>query len=171
MSRREALSAPRGTRRRVGVFYDQERFGRFSEGIANFLGTATYLVAQTVLVIVWIVVNIVAVRLRWDPYPFILLNLFFSTQASYAAPLILLAQNRQADRERAATDRDRAVNARTLADTEYLAREIASVRLSVTELTEDRDLGRELRALTESVEALAAKVDGLARDRTADPGT
>ncbi|HUG86757.1 MAG TPA: DUF1003 domain-containing protein [Euzebya sp.] len=159
MSRRDSLSAPRGTRRRVGVFYDQERFGRFSEGIANFLGTATYLVAQTVVVIIWIAINVAAVRLRWDPYPFILLNLFFSTQASYAAPLILLAQNRQADRERAATDRDRAVNARTLADTEYLARELAAVRLSVTELSEERDLGRELRALTEAVQELSGRVE------------
>ena len=158
MSRRGDLSAPRGTRRRVGVFYDQERFGRFSEGIANFLGTATYLVAQTVVVIIWITINITAVRLRWDPYPFILLNLFFSTQASYAAPLILLAQNRQADRERGVAQRDRQVNARTLADTEYLARELAAVRLAVTDLAEDRDIGRELRALTEAVEELSGRV-------------
>jgi uncharacterized membrane protein len=164
-SRRGDLSAPRGTRRRVGVFYDQERFGRFSEAIANFLGTATYLVAQTVIVIIWIIINIFAARLRWDPYPFILLNLFFSTQASYAAPLILLAQNRQAERDRRQAERDRTVNARTLADTEYLAREIAAVRLAVTELTEERDLGRELRALTEAVETLTARVEAFeARD-------
>ncbi len=158
---REDLSAPRGVRRRVGVFYDTDRFGRFSEGIANFLGTATYLVVQTAIVAVWIIVNVVAVRLRWDPYPFILLNLFFSTQASYAAPLILLAQNRQADRDRAQLERDRDVNARTLADTEYLAREIASVRLAVTELTEERDIGRELRGLTEAVERLEHRLQGL----------
>ncbi len=158
---REGLSAPRGVRRRVGVFYDQDRFGRFSEAIANFLGTATYLVVQTAIVAVWIIINITAVRLRWDPYPFILLNLFFSTQASYAAPLILLAQNRQADRDRVQTERDRDVNARTLADTEYLAREIAAVRLAVTDLTEDRDLGRELRALTEAVESMSRRLESL----------
>jgi uncharacterized membrane protein len=158
---REDLSTPRGVRRRVGVFYDTDRFGRFSEGIADFLGTATYLVAQTVVVIIWVLINITAVRLRWDPYPFILLNLFFSTQASYAAPLILLAQNRQADRDRAQLERDRDINARTLADTEYLAREIASVRLAVTELTEERDIGRELRGLTDAIERLADRVDGL----------
>ena len=158
MSRRGDLSAPRGARRRVGVFYDQERFGRFSEGIANFLGTATYLVVQTAIVIVWIIVNIFAVRLRWDPYPFILLNLFFSTQASYAAPLILLAQNRQADRERGQAQRDRQVNARTLADTEYLARELAAVRLAVTDLVEARDIGRDLRALTDAIEDLSGRV-------------
>jgi uncharacterized membrane protein len=165
-SGRTDLSAPRGTRRRVGVFYDQERFGRFSEGIANFLGTATYLVAQTVVVIIWIIINIFAVRLRWDPYPFILLNLFFSTQASYAAPLILLAQNRQADRDRGQAQRDRQVNARTLADTEYLARELAAVRLAVTDLSEDRDIGRELRALTEAVEELSGRM----RHLEAGPG-
>jgi uncharacterized membrane protein len=161
LSRGDDLSAPRGARRRVGVFYDQERFGRFSEGIAQFLGTATYLVAQTVMVIVWITVNVFAVRLRWDPYPFILLNLLFSTQASYAAPLILLAQNRQADRDRLQQQRDRAVNARTLADTEYLAREIAAVRLAVTELSGDRDLGRDLRGLTQAVEELSGRMAGL----------
>lgn len=161
MTGRDDLSAPRGTRRRIGVFYDQERFGRFSEAIANFLGTATYLVAQTVLVIVWVVVNIAAVKLRWDPYPFILLNLFFSTQASYAAPLILLAQNRQAERDRAETDRDRDINARTLADTEYLARELASVRLAVTDLAEAREIGRELRGLTDAIEELSVRVAAL----------
>ncbi|WP_370324076.1 DUF1003 domain-containing protein [Euzebya sp.] len=157
------LSAPRGTRRRVGVFYDQERFGRFSEAIANFLGTATYLVAQTVVVIVWVVINIVAVRFRWDPYPFILLNLFFSTQASYAAPLILLAQNRQADRDRAQAERDRRVGNRTLSDTEYLARELAAVRVAVTDVAEQRNVGRDLRALTDAVEQLTARVEAVER--------
>jgi len=79
---------------------DADAFGRFSEGIARFLGTGRFLFFQTLLVIIWISLNIAAVRLRWDPYPFILLNLAFSTQAAYAAPLILLAQNRQADRDR-----------------------------------------------------------------------
>jgi uncharacterized membrane protein len=121
---------------RFGVHYDPEAFGRFSEGIARFLGTARFLVAQTVMVAIWITLNVVAVRLRWDPYPFILLNLMFSTQAAYAAPLILLAQNRQAERDRAATERDREMSARSLADTEFLARELASIRLSLNELTD-----------------------------------
>ncbi|MGI9016821.1 MAG: DUF1003 domain-containing protein [Euzebya sp.] len=166
MSRRGDLSSPRGLGRRFGAFYDQERFGRFSEGIAQFLGTATYLVGQTVMVIVWIILNVTAVRLRWDPYPFILLNLLFSTQASYAAPLILLAQNRQAERDRLQQERDRSVNARTLADTEYLAREIAAVRLAVTELSTERDLGRELRGLTEAIEHMAGRLSAL--EPTAD---
>jgi len=85
-------------------------------------------------VIIWIVLNVAAVRLRWDPYPFILLNLAFSTQAAYAAPLILLAQNRQADRDRVQSEEDRSRAAATRADTEYLARELASLRVSVGEL-------------------------------------
>lgn len=147
------LAAPRG-RTRVSVHYDPERFGRFSEGIATFLGTATYLVTQTVVVIVWIAINISAVRMRWDPYPFILLNLLFSTQASYAAPLILLAQNRQAERERAATERDREVNARTLSDTEYLARELTAVRLALAEVPTRDELARRLDRLERDVAAL-----------------
>ncbi len=119
--------------------------------------------AQTVVVIVWVVINIVAVRFRWDPYPFILLNLFFSTQASYAAPLILLAQNRQADRDRAQAERDRRVGNRTLSDTEYLARELAAVRVAVTDVAEQRNVGRDLRALTDAVEQLTARVEAVER--------
>lgn len=95
------LTRPRAaTRIGISVHYDPEAFGRFSEAIARLLGTARYLVGQTVLVLIWIALNVSAFRWRWDPYPFILLNLMFSTQASYAAPLILLAQNRQAERDR-----------------------------------------------------------------------
>lgn len=155
MSRRGAdLTAPRGGPRR-GAFYDPDRFGAFSEAVANFLGTAQYLVAQTALVIVWIALNVVGFRYRWDPYPFILLNLFFSTQASYAAPLILLAQNRAADRERLQADRDREVQARTRADTEFLARELASISLAVGRLATER----EVRRLAEEVERLRVRLD------------
>jgi uncharacterized membrane protein len=108
--------------------------GAFAEGIARFLGTGRFLAVQTVIVVVWIALNVLAVRLRWDPYPFILLNLAFSTQAAYAAPLILLAQNRQADRDRVQAEEDRARAASNRADTEYLARELASLRVSVGEL-------------------------------------
>ncbi len=113
---------------------DADAFGRFSEGIARFLGTGRFLFFQTLLVIAWISLNLVAVNLRWDMYPFILLNLVFSTQAAYAAPLILLAQNRQADRDRVQAEevRSRAVSER--AETEYLARELASLRASIGEL-------------------------------------
>jgi uncharacterized membrane protein len=139
MRRREDLSAPRRGLA-FGVHYDPDAFGEFSEGIARFLGTARYLVAQTVVVLIWIAVNAVAIGLRWDPYPFILLNLVFSTQAAYAAPLILLAQNRQAEREREDIERDRQVNARTQADAEYLAREVASIRVALTSVVTIEDL-------------------------------
>src|SRR6202142_3652567 len=102
MARRDDLESPRGTP--GGPVYDPDTFGRFAERLARFLGTGRYLVFQTGLVIVWITLNLAAVSLRWDPYPFILLNLAFSTQAAYAAPLILLAQTRQAERDKAAVD-------------------------------------------------------------------
>jgi hypothetical protein len=102
---------------RLGIHYDPEAFGEFSEAIARNLGTARFLVIQTVVVAIWILINVALITLRWDPYPFILLNLAFSTQAAYAAPLILLAQNRQEDRDRGDGERDRARSARLQADT------------------------------------------------------
>ena len=108
---------------------DPDAIGRWSERVARFLGTGRYLAIQTLIVIAWIVLNAVAFGNDWDPYPFILLNLIFSTQAAYAAPLILLAQNRQDARDRALAERDREVNERILADTEFLSRELAAIRL------------------------------------------
>jgi uncharacterized membrane protein len=102
---RRRLDQPRSGRR-FSVDIDPETFGRISERLARFLGTGTFLFWQTLIVIAWIVVNLLAVNYRWDPYPFILLNLAFSTQAAYAAPLILLAQTRQADRDKAHADAD-----------------------------------------------------------------
>jgi uncharacterized membrane protein len=131
----QRLDQPRGSRG-FGSFLrlDPDAVGRFAEGIARFLGTGRFLAVQTFIVVVWIALNVFAVRLRWDPYPFILLNLAFSTQAAYAAPLILLAQNRQADRDRVQAEEDRHRAAQTRADTEYLARELASLRVAVGEL-------------------------------------
>ena len=135
MAESRRLDVPRGARSFGNVLrLDPDAVGRFAEGIARFLGTGRFLAVQTVIVIVWIALNVFAVRLQWDPYPFILLNLAFSTQAAYAAPLILLAQNRQADRDRVQAEEDRARAASTRADTEYLARELASLRVSVGEL-------------------------------------
>ena len=150
MRRREDLSTPRRGLR-VGVHYDPEAFGRFSESIARFIGTARFLVIQTVVVIVWIAVNAAVSGLRFDPYPFILLTLALSLQAAYAAPLILLAQNRQEarDREAGVTDRDRA--ARTLADTEFLARELASIRLALADVVTNDDLERAVQRVAELV--------------------
>jgi uncharacterized membrane protein len=104
---------------------------------------------QTIIVIAWIALNVFAVRLRWDPYPFILLNLAFSTQAAYAAPLILLAQNRQADRDRVQSEEDRARAASTRADTEYLARELAALRVAIGELATRDFIRGELNRLTD----------------------
>ena len=133
--------------RRLTVEVDPEAFGRFSERLARFLGTGTFLFWQTVLVVSWITLNLAWISLRWDPYPFILLNLAFSTQAAYAAPLILLAQNRQDDRDRIALEEDRARAAQTKADTEYLARELASLRLAIGELPTRDYLRTELEHL------------------------
>jgi uncharacterized membrane protein len=141
------LSAPRGSARLRRANYDDDAFGRFSEGIARFLGTGRYLVGQTVFVIVWIALNTVVLLRHWDPYPYILLNLAFSTQAAYAAPLILLAQNRQDDRDRASIERDRQVATRTQDDTEYLARELAAVRLALADMVTTRDLDDRLSKL------------------------
>jgi uncharacterized membrane protein len=91
---------------------------------------------------------------QWDPYPFILLNLMFSTQAAYAAPLILLAQNRQADRDKAEAERDREMNARQLADTEFLAREMAAIRLALEHKADRDDLAEPLERLTQALERI-----------------
>jgi uncharacterized membrane protein len=151
MARRDDLERPRGTG--GGPVYDPDAFARFAERLARFLGTGRYLAVQTILVVAWIFLNGVALANAWDPYPFILLNLAFSTQAAYAAPLILLAQNRQADRDRAEVERDREMNARSLADTEFLAREIAAIRIAL-ELKADReDLLEPLERLTQAIES------------------
>src|SRR5580704_8065993 len=148
---RSDLSAPRGSAPRLAGRYDADAFGRFSEAIARFLGTGRFLAGQSVLVLAWIVANTLWFVNHWDPYPFILLNLAFSTQAAYAAPLILLAQNRQDDRDRASIERDRAVAARTQADTEFLARELAAVRLALSDVVTTQDLEDSLARLVKLI--------------------
>ena len=169
----QRLDQPRGTRN-LGQFLrlDPDAVGKFAEGIARFLGTGRFLAVQTIIVIVWIVLNVTAVRLRWDPYPFILLNLAFSTQAAYAAPLILLAQNRQADRDRVQAEEDRARAASTREDTAYLARELASLRVSVGELaTRDFIRGELNRLVPEDPddEAAERKKKKKRREAAAEP--
>ncbi len=154
MARSDDLSTPRGTP--GGPVYDPDAFGRFAERLARFLGTGRYLVAQTIFVIVWVTLNVIGLVSHWDKYPFILLNLFFSTQAAYAAPLILLAQNRQADRDRSEVERDRDVNARALAEAEFLAREIAAVRLAVERKPDRDDVLEPLERLNVLVDRLEA---------------
>jgi len=129
----EDLSVPRSGDR-FGSYYDPDGFGRFSERIAHTIGTAKFLVIQTVAVVCWLVWNSLAPEgWRIDAFPFILLNLAFSTQAAYAAPLILLAETRQADRDRAEASEDRQRGAEVKADLDYLARELASLRIRVAD--------------------------------------
>jgi uncharacterized membrane protein len=156
---RTDLSAPRGTPR-MGARYDADAFGRFSESVARFLGTGRFLVGQSVLVLAWIILNTIGLIRHWDPYPFILLNLAFSTQAAYAAPLILLAQNRQDDRDRASIERDREVAARTQSDTEFLARELSGIRLALADIVTTHDLEDRLGQLEKLLgDRLAEKDD------------
>ncbi len=154
MARQDDLETPRGTPGRP--VYDPDQFGRLAERLARFLGTGRYLVVQTLLVIVWITLNVIGLVHHWDKYPFILLNLGFSTQAAYAAPLILLAQNRQADRDRDEIERDREINARSLANAEFLAREVASIRIALERKTDREDIVEPLERLTSALEAIGA---------------
>ena len=140
------LYTPR-TSRGISLRLDPETIGQSTEAIARFFGTGRYLLIQSVIVVVWIAFNLVAVEERFDPYPFILLNLAFSTQAAYAAPLILLAQNRQENRDRVALDEDRRRAAQTKADTEFLARELAALRLAMGEVVTREYLRDELDEL------------------------
>jgi uncharacterized membrane protein len=163
---RDRLDLPKEPRRTLKApSVDTEAFGQWSERIARFIGTGRFLVGMTIVVVTWIGWNIFAPRdLRFDEYPFIFLTLALSLQASYAAPLILLAQNRQADRDRVNLEQDREVNARVRADMEFLAREIASIRMAMGEVTTRDYLRAELREL---VDELRASKDGEPVDRRA----
>ena len=154
--RRVRLDTPmeRGGSRRP--HYDPEAFGRVSEQIARFLGTARFLVYMTAFIIVWVVVNVTPIA--FDPYTFTFLTLLLSLQASYAAPLILLAQNRQADRDRISLDEDRATSERLQADVEYLSREVASLRQALGEVATRDFLRTQLREVTEEVVARTSTV-------------
>jgi uncharacterized membrane protein len=152
MARNNGLDTPRETRRTLRANYDPEAFGRLSERFARFLGTARFLVYMTVFVIGWVTWNLVAPEnLRWDKYPFIFLTLILSLQASYAAPLILLAQNRQADRDRIALNEDRARGDRNIADTEYLTRELASLRIALGDVSTRDYLRSELEDFAKEI--------------------
>lgn len=132
---RVRLDLPRAPRRSLLPEYDPEAFGRLSERVARFLGTGRFIVWMTLVIILWVLWNVFAPDdLRFDKYPFIFLTLMLSLQASYAAPLILLAQNRQDDRDRVTHEQDRKQNERSIADTEYLTREIAALRMGLGEV-------------------------------------
>jgi uncharacterized membrane protein len=163
VKRREDLTTPR-QRRRLGVHYDPDAFGQFSESIARTLGTARFLVWQSFVIVVWIAWNLLAPESwQYDPWDrgLVLLTLVLSLQASYAAPLILLAQNRQEERDRGQSDMDRRVAERTQADTEFLAREIASVRLSLSDMVTTGELRDTLAdTLTETLADTLAEAPG-----------
>ncbi|HEY5423910.1 MAG TPA: DUF1003 domain-containing protein [Ilumatobacteraceae bacterium] len=157
MKRREDLTTPR-QRRRLGVHYDPEAFGQFSETIARTLGTARFLVFQTVFIGLWIIIN----RVReFDGKQLQLLTLLLSLQAAYAAPLILLAQNRQEQRDRLQAELDRNVAERTQVDTEFLARELAGVRLGLADVASSSELEDHLERLTKAVERLGDRLGRL----------
>ena len=152
-------------------------FGQFAEATARFMGSPKFILYMTIFVVTWIAANVVLYKVSekyaWDPYPFILLNLAFSTQASYSAPLILLAQNRQDDRVQAEQDRQRAE--RNLADTEYLTREIAALRIALQDVatrdfvrSEIRDMMADLR---EELDAREEKEEPIDNDNPADLST
>ncbi|MFF7262937.1 DUF1003 domain-containing protein [Streptomyces sp. NPDC008159] len=149
---RTRLDLPLPRRARFLPEWDPEAFGRLSERIARFLGTGRFIVWMTVVIILWVVWNVSAPRdLRFDNYPFIFLTLMLSLQASYAAPLILLAQNRQDDRDRVNLEQDRKQNERSIADTEYLTREIAALRIGLGEVATRDWLRSELQDLVKEL--------------------
>ena len=141
--------------------FGEDAFGRRAEAAARFFGTPQYILGQTVIVIIWIAINAVAVGLRWDPYPFILLNLAFSTQAAYAAPLILLAQTRQVERDKEASDKLEAHReevsesmARRESDLKRETEELKALLQSNTDLTQqDKELTEKVAALTREIHA------------------
>jgi len=140
---------------------DTDRFGRFAEQFARFMGTARFLIWMTVFVVIWVGWNFLAPKdARFDDYPFIFLTLMLSLQASYAAPLILLAQNRQEVRDRVVVEQDRQANSRAHADMEFLAREVASLRMALGEVATRDFLRSELRGLLTELD-----------QRESEPGT
>ena len=145
--RRDRLYQPKTSRRTPQVRYDPEAFGRLTERIARFLGTGRYLIMQTVLIVCWIAFNALPGLPHFDPYAFLFLTLILSLQAAYSAPLILLAQNRQDDRDRINLEQDRAQYRQSAADLDYVARELAAVRLALGEVVTRDFLRSELSRL------------------------
>ncbi|KUJ64292.1 hypothetical protein ACZ90_56900 [Streptomyces albus subsp. albus] len=147
------LSRPKERRRALLPRWDPEAFGKASEHIARFLGTGRFIAWMTVFVTVWVVWNVAAPSgLRFDEFPFIFLTLMLSLQASYAAPLILLSQYRQADRDRVAVEQDRKQNERSIADTEYLTREVAALRMGLGEVATRDWIRSEFEELVKELE-------------------
>jgi uncharacterized membrane protein len=163
-----SLDTPRESRPRLRLRpqVDPDAFGRASEGFARFMGTGRFLVYMTAFVALWAGWNILAPeRIRFDSYPFIFLTLVLSLQASYAAPLILLAQNRQDDRDRVLNEQDRSRDERALADTEYLTREVAALRIALRDVATRDFVRSELRSILEELAEEGVTVSaGTSRD-------
>lgn len=178
--RPDRLDQPREHRSRLRRRRNPEadRFGRLAEGVARFMGTARFLFWMTLFVLVWVLWNFLApASWRFDEYPFIFLTLMLSLQASYAAPMIMLAQNRQEQRDRVLAEQDRQAAARSHADMEFLAREVASLRMNQGDMaTRDfirselrgfsADLGEEIQRLAQSEEPLDRPVNPEARPKS-----
>lgn len=166
-NRTPRLDTPRDSRRslRPRRHRDSDTFGVFAENFARYMGTARFLFWMTVLVTTWITWNVLApAQWRWDDYPFIFLTLILSLQASYAAPLIILAQNRQENRDKVLAEQDRRVNAQSQADMEFLSREIAWLRMSVGEVATRDFIRSELKSLVSDLEERV--VEELERSRS-----
>ena len=154
------LDVTKDTRRQIvrRPQVDADRFGRFAENFARFMGTARFLIYMTLFVAVWLLFNWLAPGpIRFDDFPFIFLTLMLSLQASYAAPLILLAQNRQEDRDRVVVEQDRTANSRAHADMEFLAREMASIRMALGEVATRDYVRSELRSLMQELDEKAKR--------------
>jgi uncharacterized membrane protein len=179
--RREArgprLDVPRDTSRRLlrRPHFEEDTFGRFAERFARFMGTASFLLYMSLFVALWLLWNWLAPGDdKFDPFPFIFLTLMLSLQASYAAPLILLAQNRQEDRDRVVAEGDRRDNARARADMEFLAREVATLRMALGEVATRDYVRSELRSLLAELEELtrpSREEDDAGAEETAAEGT
>jgi uncharacterized membrane protein len=171
---RSRLDQPRETGPRLfrRPAYDPEAFGSFAENFARFMGTARFLLYMTAFVAIWLIWNaLTPAAWRFDAYPYIFLTLMLSLQASYAAPLILLAQNRQEDRDRVITEQDRQANSRAHADMEFLAREMASLRMAIGEVATRDYVRSELRSLLNDLEELEhlRRTDEEEQPETAEP--
>jgi uncharacterized membrane protein len=165
-ARGRGVDQPIDTTRGIRPAYDSERFGRLSERVARYIGSWAFIAWMTVVIIAWVSFNVFAPEgIKPDAYPFIFLTLLLSLQASYAAPLILLAQNRQTDRDRVQYQEDRSRNERMLADSDYLAREVAALRSSLGELATRDYVRSELR---EALDQIMDRLDALDTERRAD---
>lgn len=167
------LDQPIESSRGIRPAYDSERFGRLSERVARYIGSWAFIAWMSVVIIAWLSFNVFAPDgIRPDAYPFIFLTLLLSLQASYAAPLILLAQNRQTDRDRVQYQEDRARNERMLADSDYLAREVSSLRSSLGDMATRDFVRSELRETLEQVLERLDRIEGrLAQDGDPDGGS